>query len=66
MLGAGHNDLTYCQNPTTRDQAAGTNNYRMACNMTGGSSGGPWTIFNSRTTATDNAANSASGNTIVN
>ena len=36
------NDLTYCQNPTTRDSAAGTNNYRMACNMTGGSSGGPW------------------------
>ena len=36
------NDLVYCQNPTTRDSAVGTNNYRMACNMTGGSSGGPW------------------------
>lgn len=90
------NDLTYCQNPTTRDLAAGTNNYRMACNMTGGSSGGPWfsdfaattgengtirsvnsygysgqaamygPIFNSKTTSTFNAANSATGNTIVN
>ncbi|MEA2519990.1 MAG: hypothetical protein QOF49_2070 [Chloroflexota bacterium] len=36
------NDLTYCQGPTTRDSAAGTNNYKLACNMTGGSSGGPW------------------------
>lgn len=36
------NDLTYCQGPTTRDSNAGTNNYKLACNMTGGSSGGPW------------------------
>jgi hypothetical protein len=36
------NDLTYCQGPTTRDANAGTNNYKLACNMTGGSSGGPW------------------------
>ena len=35
-------DLTYCQGPTTRDSAVGTNNYKLACNMTGGSSGGPW------------------------
>ncbi|HEX2753835.1 MAG TPA: hypothetical protein VHM48_00130 [Candidatus Limnocylindrales bacterium] len=36
------NDLTYCQGPTTRDSNAGTNNYKLACGMTGGSSGGPW------------------------
>jgi V8-like Glu-specific endopeptidase len=36
------NDLTYCQGPTTRDANPGTNNYKLACNMTGGSSGGPW------------------------
>ena len=35
-------DLTYCQGPTTRDTNPGTNNYKLACNMTGGSSGGPW------------------------
>ncbi len=88
-------DLTYCQGPTTRDANAGTNNYKLACNMTGGSSGGPWfsgfdasgnagtirslnsygysgqsfmygPIFNSTTTSTVNAANSANANTIVN
>ena len=36
------NDLVYCQGPTTRDSNAGTNNYKLACGMTGGSSGGPW------------------------
>jgi hypothetical protein len=35
-------DLTYCQGPTTRDTNPGTNNYKLACGMTGGSSGGPW------------------------
>ena len=35
-------DLVYCQGPTTRDANAGTNNYKLACGMTGGSSGGPW------------------------
>jgi hypothetical protein len=88
-------DLTYCQGPTTRDTNPGTNNYKLACNMTGGSSGGPWfsgfdatgnagiirslnsygygnqafmygPIFNTTTTATSNAANSANANTIVN
>jgi hypothetical protein len=87
-------DLTYCQGPTTRDANAGTNNYKLACNMTGGSSGGPWfsgfdatgnagvirslnsygysgqsfmygPIFNTTTTQTSNAANSAGSNTIV-
>jgi hypothetical protein len=88
-------DLTYCQGPTTRDGNAGTNNYKLACNMTGGSSGGPWfsgfdatgnagtirslnsygysgqsfmygPIFNTNTTSTYNAANSVTGNTVVN
>lgn len=36
------NDLVYCQGPTTRDTNPGTNNYKLACGMTGGSSGGPW------------------------
>lgn len=88
-------DLTYCQGPTTRDTNPGTNNYKLACGMTGGSSGGPWLsgfntttgdsgtiqslnsygysgqsfmygpIFNSSTTATYNAANGATTNTIV-
>jgi hypothetical protein len=35
-------DLVYCQGPTTRDSNPGTNNYKLACGMTGGSSGGPW------------------------
>ncbi len=89
------NDLTYCQGPTTRNSNAGTNNYKLACNMTGGSSGGPWfsgfntstgdagtiqslnsygysgqssmygPIFNANTTATYNAAGTATSNTIV-
>ena len=35
-------DLVYCQGPTIRDANPGTNNYKLACGMTGGSSGGPW------------------------
>jgi V8-like Glu-specific endopeptidase len=35
-------DLTYCQNPVSTDTNTGNLTYRMACNMTGGSSGGPW------------------------
>ena len=88
------NDLTYCQNPLGFDIFTGNTNYRLPCNMTGGSSGGPWfsgfdgtgntgtirslnsygysgqtamygPIFNSSTTATYNAANGATSNTIV-
>jgi V8-like Glu-specific endopeptidase len=86
-------ELAYCRNPVSTDPGTGGTTYRMACDMTGGSSGGPWVssssntvgfsaqlrslnsygytgddsmygpIFNSRTTATFNAANSAtSGN----
>lgn len=93
------NDLTYCQGPLGFDPFTGNTNYRLACDMTGGSSGGPWfsgfaaqngtstgsagtirsvnsygysglsnmygPIFNAETTRTLNAANLATGNTIV-
>ena len=36
------NDLTYCQNPLGFDALTGNSNYKLACGMTGGSSGGPW------------------------
>ena len=36
------NTLTYCQGPTTVGAYDGANTFSMACNMTGGSSGGPW------------------------
>ena len=36
------NDLTYCQNPLGFDALTGNTNYKLACGMTGGSSGGPW------------------------
>jgi V8-like Glu-specific endopeptidase len=35
-------DLIYCQNPVGFDVFSGNTNYRLTCNMTGGSSGGPW------------------------
>jgi V8-like Glu-specific endopeptidase len=37
-------DLTYCQGPVTRDPGTANTTYRMACLMTGGSSGGPWVL----------------------
>jgi hypothetical protein len=36
------NDLTYCQGPVGFDAFTGGTNYKLACDMTGGSSGGPW------------------------
>ncbi len=36
------NDLTYCQGPIGFDANTGNTNYKLACGMTGGSSGGPW------------------------
>jgi hypothetical protein len=36
------NDLTYCQNPIGFDIFNANSTYRLACDMTGGSSGGPW------------------------
>jgi hypothetical protein len=38
-------DLTYCQGPIGRDPGTANKTYSMACDMTGGSSGGPW-VFN--------------------
>lgn len=90
------NDLVYCQGPIGFDALNNNDTYKLACGMTGGSSGGPWfsgfdvatgntgTIqslnsygysgqsnmygpkFNSDTSATYNAANGATANTIVN
>jgi hypothetical protein len=35
-------DLTYCQGPLSQDANAGNVTWGLACNMTGGSSGGGW------------------------
>ncbi len=35
-------DLVYCEGPTGFDALVGNATYRIGCNMTGGSSGGPW------------------------
>jgi V8-like Glu-specific endopeptidase len=35
-------DLTYCAGPTFEDSYNGNATWGIACNMTGGSSGGPW------------------------
>ena len=35
-------DLTYCRGPIGQDANAANSTWSMACNMTGGSSGGPW------------------------
>jgi V8-like Glu-specific endopeptidase len=37
-------NLTYCQNPVTRDANTSNTTYKMSCLMTGGSSGGPWVL----------------------
>jgi len=43
-------DLVYCRGPLGFDDNAGNATYRVGCNMTGGSSGGPWfTPFNAST-----------------
>jgi hypothetical protein len=36
------NDLVYCQGPVGTDQFTDDKTYGVACDMTGGSSGGPW------------------------
>ena len=36
------NDLTYCAGPTFQDADNANATWGIACNMTGGSSGGPW------------------------
>jgi hypothetical protein len=85
-------DLVYCAGNTFNDSLNGNGTWGMACNMTGGSSGGPWLSgfdgssptlsslnsygyqgisnmygpkFNSDTTAVYSAAQSATGNRIV-
>ena len=35
-------DLTYCRGPIGQDAQTSNTTWSMACNMTGGSSGGPW------------------------
>jgi hypothetical protein len=35
-------DLIYCQGPVGTDALTANTTYQVACNMTGGSSGGPW------------------------
>ncbi len=47
-------DLTYCAGPTFNDNLNGNQTWGIACNMTGGSSGGPWLagFTNSAGTAT--------------
>jgi len=88
------NDLTYCQGPISQDSLNQNLTWGMTCDMTGGSSGGPWLSgfnattgsgtlsslnsygysgikamygpkFNSNTSAVYNAADRATGNTIV-
>lgn len=48
------NDLVYCTGPTT-DDPNGAPTWGIACNMNGGSSGGPW-IYGTTTPATYTAA----------
>ena len=36
------NDLTYCRGPIGQDANTGNTTWSMGCDMTGGSSGGPW------------------------
>ncbi len=38
----GGKDLTYCRGPLGTDPLNANLTYRVACDMTGGSSGGPW------------------------
>jgi hypothetical protein len=35
-------DLIYCEGPVSFDALTSNTNYKLACGMTGGSSGGPW------------------------
>jgi hypothetical protein len=87
-------DLIYCEGPVGFDALTSNTNYKLACGMTGGSSGGPWfsgfassgnagtirslnsygysgqsnmygPIFNSTTTSTLNAANSATTTNVI-
>ena len=52
------NDLTYCTGPTFNDQYNGNQTWGIACNMTGGSSGGPWLAGFTNTAGTATSLNS--------
>ena len=43
-------DLTYCRGPIGQDPQTSNTTWSMACNMTGGSSGGPWVESTDTTT----------------
>jgi hypothetical protein len=43
-------DLVYCEGPTGFDSLNNDATYKIACNMTGGSSGGPWLRTFNKTT----------------
>lgn len=49
-------DLTYCKGPVGTDPYNNGNNWKLGCNMTGGSSGGPWLLG-----TTDPASNTTPG-----
>jgi V8-like Glu-specific endopeptidase len=51
-------DLVYCQGPVSYDPLNSNLTYRMGCNMTGGSSGGPWLSSFSGGTGTLSSLNS--------
>lgn len=47
------NDLVYCRGPLGEDAGTGNTTWSMACDMTGGSSGGPWVKATNTTTYAD-------------
>lgn len=55
------NDLVYCAGPVGTDPNTGGTTYRIECDMTGGSSGGPWlTPFTDSEGASDHGAGTLS------
>jgi hypothetical protein len=47
------NDLTYCRGPLGQDALTGNTTWALGCDMTGGSSGGPWVTTTNYTTYAD-------------
>lgn len=52
------NDLTWCAGNIGQDAGTGNQTWSMACNMTGGSSGGPWFAGLNESNGTGGALNS--------
>ena len=52
------NDLTYCTGPTFNDNFNGNRTWGINCDMTGGSSGGPWLAGFTNTAGTATSLNS--------